>query len=98
MQGARFAFAFTIHSEDHAARIRRDFEHPPAGASLLPGASFEERRSGDPGELELKGVDHRHTLRAEGTIAGDVPAVLSLYRRYREEELVRLERLHLLDV
>ena len=95
--GARFAFSWTIHSPEHGARIRRDFEHPPGGASLVPGASFEEERSGEPPDLELKGVEHTYTLRASGTIAGPIPAVLALYRRYREEELVHLERLHLLD-
>lgn len=95
--GARFAFAFTIHSPEHAGRIRRDFELPPAGASLLPGASFEITRSGEPPELELKGVDHTYTLHAQGAVAGQIPAVLALYRLYREEELVHLEGLHLLE-
>jgi len=95
--GALFAFSFTIHSPEHARPIRRDFEHPPAGASLLSNASFEEDRSGEPPQLELKGVEHTYTLRGTGTIAGEIPAVLALHRRYREEELVHLEGLHLLD-
>ena len=95
LRGARFRFAFTIHSPEHAEPIRADFEQPPVGTSLLPGATFEVTRSPEPFELELKGVEHVYTLRGEGTVEGEIPAVLALYRRYREEELVELQGLHL---
>jgi hypothetical protein len=96
LRGARFGFAFRTYSPEHARRIGEDFRHPPAGASLLPGARFEERRSQEAIGLELKGADHAYELEAEGEVEGEVPAVIGLYRRYRGEELVQLGPLRLL--
>ena len=97
LRGACFAFVFTIYSPDHAAVIHRDFAHPPPGARLRPGARFEEKRHPEAAGPELKGPEHAYALEGEGEIEGDVPAVLALYRRYRNEELVRVQRLRLLS-
>jgi hypothetical protein len=96
LRGARFRFDFRIHSREHAEPIRRDFSSPPPGASLAPGARFDETVRPDAAGPEMFAPDHDYTLDGEGTIEGDVPAVLALHRRYRDEELVRLQDLHLL--
>ena len=97
LRGARFGFTLRTYSRGHGNRIRPDFEHPPEGASLLPGARFEETLRPEAEGVELLAPAHPYALEGEGTIEGEIPAVLGLYRRYREEELVRLTPLELLD-
>ncbi len=95
LAGARFEFRTTVYSPEHGRRIREMLEHPPEGARLSPESRFEETRRPDVEGLDSFAPDHAYTLEGKGAIEGSVPAVVDLYRRCRDEELIRVEPAHL---
>lgn len=96
LAGARFRFFARIFSRVHGERIRRLLTELPEGARAMTGSRWEEREDPDAKGEELYAPVHEYELKGEGAVEGELLAVLDVYRRCREEELIRVERAELI--
>jgi hypothetical protein len=96
LAGARFRFFARIFSREHAGRIRRLLTELPEGARAMPGSQWEEREDPDAKGEELYAPVHEYELKGDGGVEGELLAVLDVYRRCRDEELIRVERAELI--
>jgi hypothetical protein len=94
--GARFSYAFTTFARREAERLQAIFDGLEVGLTLAPGSGVKVSIEPDCEGLEAYAPLHAFEARGEGTVGGDLPAVIRLYRRLREEELVRLKPLEML--
>jgi len=88
---ASFAFSFHVYSKDHAPRVRALFERLPEGVALGAESTIEERRDSGARGAEVYAPAHEFELRGAGRVHGPVDGVLDVFRRARNEPLVRLE-------
>jgi hypothetical protein len=88
LTGARFPFSFQIFSREHGARCRSLFDPPPEGITC-EDASFREVIHPEAKGVEAYAPAHHYELTGEGTVEGEVTAVLELHRTCRDEELIK---------
>jgi hypothetical protein len=93
----RFSFSFTIASREHAARIRGLLEEPGGGLRLADDTTFEERSDPHAQGSEAYSPAHEYEMKGRGSVEGPVDVLLGLYRRCRDEELIRLGNPELID-
>lgn len=91
---ARFTFALTVASPEHAARLRSLLE-PKGGLRQSSDTRWSESRDLAAKPVDLYAPAHPYELRGRGWIEGPVDELLSLYRICRDEELLHLGALEL---
>lgn len=85
-----FSFSFTIASREQAARIRGLLQEPGGGLRLTEDTRFEEKSDPLAKGSEAYAPAHEYEMKGRGTVEGQVDALLHLYRRCRDEELIHL--------
>lgn len=92
VSGARFGFYLHVFSREHGASVRKLLTDLPAGARPAPETHWEETEDPSAKGDELYAPAHEYELKGEGGVEGDLLAVLEVYRKCREEELIRVEK------
>jgi hypothetical protein len=87
LAGARFAFSFQIFNREHGARCRSLFDPPPEGVTCAD-AQYRETIHPEAKGVEAYAPAHHYVLTGEGTVEGEIRAVLELHRKCRDEELI----------
>ena len=95
LAGARFAYAFAAFSRPDGERLQTLFTSLGEGLALAPESGVELKIEPDAGGAEAYAPLHDYEARGQGTVTGDVAAVIRFYRRLREEEQMRLKPLEL---
>jgi len=86
---ARFTFALTVASPEHAASMR-SLLGPKGGLRQSSDTRWSETRDLAADPVDLYAPAHPYELNGRGSIEGPVDELLSLHRRCRDEELLHL--------
>lgn len=96
VRAARFEFDFRIYSREHAARVKELLARVPEDVTLEADPFQETDLPGEESGGAFAPV-HAYELRGEGSASGPIEAILPMYRRWREEELIHQTRLEMLS-
>ncbi|MBN1826661.1 MAG: hypothetical protein JW958_10365 [Candidatus Eisenbacteria bacterium] len=89
--GASFRVDFRVYSPEMGAQVKAMVENPPAGLSLDDDFRLEEKKHEDAAGVEAYAPEHAYELHGEGTIHGELEALIAFRDRIRENPLVHCE-------
>lgn len=96
IEGAGFSFSFETYSREFGDKIRNIFDQKRLGSEVKVDCIFEEKTDPDAEGVELYAPTHHYELTGHGDAKGSIPAVVDLYRKCRNEDLIKTPKAELL--
>ena len=92
---ASFKFKYNAYAEDYGTMLKGIFENLPEGVSVSDDYAPEEEIHPESEGAEAYAPEHDYIIKANGTVSGNLDALLELYTKCLKEPLISIEKIEL---
>ncbi|MCH7495727.1 MAG: hypothetical protein IH825_06515, partial [Candidatus Marinimicrobia bacterium] len=92
---ASFKFKYKAYAENYGAMLKGIFEDLPESVTLSDDYEPKEEFHPESKGAEAYAPEHNYIIRGNGTVTGNLDALLELYARCSKEPLISIENIEL---